>query len=277
MPYTISDTPSGRVRLHWEEQGSGEPVVLVMGHLFSSDMWYPALPALAEQYRVIYFDNRGTGTSDATDSATVADLAADVRAVMDAAGVAEPHLYGVSMGGGIVLQLAHDAPERVRSMVLGCTAMRSPEHPLPPPPGFLARQLRYRVPARLLKPLLRKRLYGPMASPEAVERDLDVLCRMRFSARGVYAQDLAIAGYDMTPDKVAALTAPALVLHGTADEAVPYAAGVRLAETLPDARLVTYEGAGHNYPVDVGDRANTDVLAFLAEHRSSKEQRAEPI
>ncbi|MFE6858070.1 alpha/beta fold hydrolase [Nocardia sp. NPDC057668] len=265
MPFAISDTPTGRVRLHWEERGSGEPVVLVMGHLFSGDMWYPAIPALAEHYRVIWFDNRGTGASGATSTATVTDLAADVRAVMDAAGVSDAHLYGVSMGGGIVLQLAHDAPERVRSMVLGCTAMRSPEYPLPSPPGFLARQLKYRVPVRLLKPLLRKRFYGPLATPEAIERDLDVLGRMRFSARGVYAQDLAIAGYDMTPGKVAALTPPALVLHGTADEAVPYAAGVRLAQTLPNARLVTYEGAGHNYPVDVGARANVDVLAFLAD------------
>ncbi|MEV0247520.1 alpha/beta fold hydrolase [Nocardia sp. NPDC050712] len=273
MPYTISDTPTGRVRLHWEERGSGEPVVLVMGHLFSSDMWYPVLPALAEHYRVIYFDNRGTGSSGATSTATVADLAADVRAVMDAAGVGSAHLYGVSMGGGVVLQLAHDSPERVRSMVLGCTAMRSPEHPLPRPPGFLARQLKYRVPVRLLKPLLRKRFYGPLATPEAIERDLAVLSRMRFSARGVYAQDLAIAGYDLTPDKVAGLAAPALVLHGTADEAVPYAAAVRLTETLPEARLITYEGAGHNYPVDVGARANADVLAFLADRTQEMHDR----
>lgn len=265
MPWAISETPTGRVRLHWDEQGSGEPVVLVMGHLFSADMWYPVIPALAEHYRVIYFDNRGTGGSSATKTATVEDMAADVTAVMDAADVESAHVYGVSMGGGIVLQLAQDSPARVRSMVLGCTAMRSPEYPLPPAPGFLAGQLKYRVPTRILKPILRKRLYGPIAAPAAVECDLDVLCRMRFSARGVYAQDLAIAGYDMTPDKIAVLPQPALVLHGTADEAVPHTAAVKLTETLANARLVTYEGAGHNFLVDVGARANVDVLEFLAD------------
>ncbi|MCZ4519357.1 alpha/beta hydrolase [Rhodococcus ruber] len=265
MPWAINETPTGKVRLHWDEQGSGEPVVLVMGHLFSGDMWYPVIPALAEHYRVIWFDNRGTGESSATSTATVADMAADVAAVMDAAKVESAHVYGVSMGGGIVLQLAHDAPARVRSMVLGCTAMRSPEYSPPQPPGFLARRLKYRVPIRVLKPVLRKRLYGPIATRSAVECDLDVLSRMRFSARGVYAQDLAIAGYDMTPDRTATLTQPALVLHGTADEAVPHSAAVTLTQTLPNARLVTYEGAGHNYPVDVGARANVDVLQFLAD------------
>jgi pimeloyl-ACP methyl ester carboxylesterase len=87
---------------------------------------------------------------------------------------------------------------------------------------------------------------------------------MRFSPKGVYAQDLAIAGYDMTPDKIAQLQMPTLVLHGTADKTVPYHEGVELAKTLPNARLITYEAAGHNFVVACTERANADVLTFLA-------------
>ena len=261
---TTPTATNGGVRLHWQEQGSGDPVLLIMGHLFTGDMWYPVIPALAEKYRVVWFDNRGTGKSDATSTATVSDLVADARAVMDAAAIERAHVYGVSMGGGIAIKLAHETPTRVRSLVLGCTAIQSLDYQAPKPSRPLLGSLRYRLPVRLLRPVLRRRLYGSVAPAEAIERDLAVLSAMRFSPKGVYAQGLAIASYDMTPDKVAQLRMPTLVLHGTADMTVPCHKGVELAETLPDARLITYEGAGHNFIVACTEQANADVLAFLA-------------
>jgi 3-oxoadipate enol-lactonase len=258
------------VRIHWDERGSGEPVLLVMGHLFPSSMWYPVVPALAERYRVVWFDNRGTGRSDSTDTATVSDLAADARAVLDAAAIGSAHAFGVSMGGGTVLQLTHESPERVRSMLLGCTAMRSATYGVPKVPSRLAAAIRYRLPVRLLRGPLRTGLYGSVGDPAAVERDLDVLAAGRWTARGIRAQDLAIASYDMTPDKVARLDVPTLVLHGTEDRAVAYGEGEQLAATIPGARLVTYEGAGHHFIVDCTERANADVLAFLDEVESAR-------
>lgn len=263
MPFADNTTTHPAVRLHWQERGSGDPVVLVMGHLFSGDMWYPVVPALAERHRVVWFDNRGAGRSGATSTATVSDLASDVRTVMDAAGIERAHVYGVSMGGGIAIQLAYESPERVRSLVLGCTALHTPTRQPPPLRGPFLGKLRYRLPAGLLRRVWKKSLYGPIAPPDAVERDLDVIAKLRFSPRGVYAQDLAIHGYDLTPDKVARLAMPALILHGTDDRAVPYRHAGELEESLPAARLVTYEGAGHSFIVDCTQRANADVLAFF--------------
>lgn len=256
---------NGGVQLHWDEQGSGHPVLLIMGHLLPGRMWYPVLPALSTRHRVVWFDNRGTGDSDSTDTATVSDLAADARAVMDAAGIDQAHVYGVSMGGGVALQLAYESPNRVSSLVLGCTALRSPTFDEKEMPGPFLGSLRYRVPVRLLSPLLKKSLYGPQAPAQAVRRDLAELAKSTWSPRGVYAQDLAIQTYDMTPDKVATLLMPALILHGTADRAVPYRHAVELLDTLPDARLITYDGAGHHVIVDNTAQANEDVLRFLAE------------
>lgn len=264
MPIATNDG----VRIHWGEEGSGPPILLIMGHLFPAVMWYPVLPALSAGHRVVWFDNRGSGESDSTRTATVSDLAADARAVMDAAGIDRAHVYGVSMGGGIALQLAHESPPRVRSLVLGCTAMRSDTLEQAKLPGPFLGTLRYRLPFRLLRPVLRKAMYGPVCPPEAAERDLDVLATAKFSPRGVYAQDVAIQAYDMTPDKVARLQVPALVLHGTADRTVPFRHATELADTLPDARLVAYEGAAHNYVVDCTERANADVVAFLREVES---------
>jgi pimeloyl-ACP methyl ester carboxylesterase len=257
----VPTATNGTVRLHWDEQGTGTPVLLIMGHLFPSVMWWPVLPALTTQHRVVWFDNRGTGDSDATDTATLADLVDDARAVMDAAGLAEAHVVGVSMGGGIALQLAYESPGRVRSVVLGCTALKTGGVGEQAPKGTL----RYRLPVWLLKPLLKKGLYGPVCPPDAMRRDLAVLAKARWSPKGVRAQDLAILTYDMTPDKVATVDVPALVQHGTADRAVPYERAGELMAALPNAQLRTYEGAGHNYLVDCTEQATADLLAFLAE------------
>src|ERR1700679_1155666 len=100
--FTMPFADNKGVRLHWEEKGQGTPVLLVMGHRYSSAMWYPMIPALSAEHRVIWFDNRGTGESDSTRKASVQDLADDAFAVMDAAGVERAHLFGVSMGGGVI-------------------------------------------------------------------------------------------------------------------------------------------------------------------------------
>jgi 3-oxoadipate enol-lactonase len=261
MPFTSNDG----VRIFWDEQGSGTPVLLVMGHAFPSAMWYPVIPALAERHRVIWFDNRGTGQSDAPRTATVSDLAADARAVLDAAGVEAAHVYGVSMGGGVTMQLAHETPDRVLSMVLGCTAYKSQELPA----KSRGQLLRYYIPLRLLRGAIRKSMYGPACPPEAAERDLDVLCATKVRPRGLMAQVMAMQGYDLTADKVALLTMPALVLHGDADTTVDVERGRELAAALPDSRLVIYPGVGHSFPAAVTDQANADVLGFLAEADAS--------
>jgi 3-oxoadipate enol-lactonase len=257
----MSFTANGSVRLHWEEQGTGSPVLLIMGHAFPSDMWYPVIPELAKTHRVVWFDNRGTGLSDAPRDATISDLAADARAVMDAAGLEQADVYGVSMGGGVAMQLAYESPERVRSLVLGCTALKSGLLPVKSKVAGLA----YYLPIRLMRGAIRKNMYGPACTDAAAERDLDVLMKAKYSPRGVLAQVKAMQTYDLTADKVARLRMPALVLHGDADNTVEVSRGHELAATLPDSRLVIYPGAGHNFIVACTEQANADVLGFLAE------------
>lgn len=257
MPFTDNHG----VRLHWQEEGSGPPVLLIMGHAFSSDMWYPTIPALTKDHRVIWFDNRGTGRSDAPRHATISDLAGDARAVLDAAGVTSAHVYGVSMGGGVALQLAYETPERVRSLVLGCTALKSETLPVRSRWSVLA----YYLPMRLLRGSFRKSMYGPACPDEAADRDIEVLMKMKKSPRGLIAQVEAMETYDLTRDKVATLNMPALILHGDADQAVDVSRGQELADTLPDSRIVIYPGAGHNYLVAYTEKSNADLRSFLDE------------
>jgi pimeloyl-ACP methyl ester carboxylesterase len=248
------------VRLHGEERGEGTPLLLVMGATYSGEMWYPAIPDLATRHRVIWFDNRGTGRSESTRVASISDMARDALAVLDAAGVERAHVYGVSLGGVVVLQLALEAPERVRSLVLGCTGILTDDKPRAPK----ALNLLLRLP-KSVKLAMGRSGYGSAASAERIAKDQEVLRAEVTVLQSLIAQQDALRAYSVSREQVETLTMPALVLHGTQDRLVRLAWGQELAEVLPHSRLVTYEGAGHNYLVAAGDRANADVLEFLAD------------
>ena len=263
MPYA----QSGSARLHWDEQGSGTPLLLVMGHSYSPAMWSLARDLLSQHHRVITFDNRGTGGSSPTGRViSVADMASDAFAVLDAAGVGAAHLYGVSMGGGIVLEMARMAPERATSLVLGCTMAKTPD--VPGVPAALRPLLHLPAPALywLLRKLSRPNValpYGSRASSDRAARDVEMIAADGVTPKTSVAQSRGINAYAIEPDAVRNLRMPALVLHGNEDALVPYEAGVRLHGLLPNSELVTLEGAGHNYFVAAADEANAAVMRFL--------------
>src|SRR5580698_7995839 len=114
-------------RLYWDEQGSGEPLLLIMGLSYPSYMWHRSRPVLAQTYRTIALDNRGVGQSDVPPGVySIALMASDAAAVLDAAKVQIAHVFGVSMGGMIAQEFALQYPKRVRSLILGCTAAGGP-------------------------------------------------------------------------------------------------------------------------------------------------------
>jgi pimeloyl-ACP methyl ester carboxylesterase len=262
MPYA----QNAAARLHWEERGTGTPLLLVMGHTYSSAMWYLAVDALARHHRVITFDNRGTGKSSPVRRLTVADMARDAFAVMDAAGVDAAHLYGVSMGGGIILEMARQRPERVRSLLLGCTLAKTPDLPGLPlllrPLLLLPAPLLYKILTRLKKSD-NPHPYGTRAPADKVARDREMVAASVGSVQTSFAQSKAINKYSITADEVRALRMPALVLHGDEDSAVAYTSGKKLHELIAHSEMVTFPGAGHNYFVAAGDEANAAALDFL--------------
>jgi 3-oxoadipate enol-lactonase len=255
---------SAGVRIAWDDQGAGEPVLLVMGHAYPRTMWHRAARALTGGgYRVLTFDNRGAGESDKPPGAyTIAEMAADAVAVLDAAEVERAHVYGVSMGGGTVQEITLAHPDRVRSLILGCTGAMSDDKAGQQRRRPIAEKLMAVLPPRVTARLSVPLTYGPIRDKRKVAEDLALIAANPAPPHGREGQGAAVAAY-RSLDRIGTISVPTLVLHGEADRIVPVAWGRELAATIPGARLITYPGAGHNYLTDVTERANADVLTFL--------------
>jgi 3-oxoadipate enol-lactonase len=119
---------SDGAHIYWHSLGRGEPLVLIMGLGCSSAMWFRLAPLLARRYRVIMLDNRGVGRTEVDHFVVhrVSTMASDVVAVLAAAGEANAHVLGLSMGGMIAQQLALDHPQCVRSLMLAATNCGGP-------------------------------------------------------------------------------------------------------------------------------------------------------
>ncbi|MDP9102226.1 MAG: alpha/beta hydrolase [Actinomycetota bacterium] len=262
----MSYARNGGNRIWWDEMGSGEPLLLAMGHGWDSRMWWRAMPALAVGHRVIRFDNRGIGRTEWDGQPFgIEDLAADAFTVLDAAGVTSAHVYGMSMGGLTVQEMALSQPARVRSLVLGCTRADSAIGRTQPK----GEGVKAKIPFWLLAKLFRGALYGPHPDPDAVAQDLRLMRTAHCPSDGRLAQSRAIASY-ASLERIHEITAPTLILHGDKDRAVPVAKGQELAAHIPGAELVVLPGAGHAYLAEVGTRSVDAVLDFLTRHRADQ-------
>ena len=253
------------------------PILLVMG-IGASMLWWEEgfCRMLADGRRfVIRYDHRDTGRSVAYEPGhpgyTGADLVADAAGVLDAYGIGAAHVVGVSAGGAFAQLLALDFAERVLSLTLISTSPALPgERGLPPPTEEFSRfattaqvdwsdaksVIEYTVDyTRVLAG--DKRPFDERAARDLVRRDVD---RARNFA--------AAQNHDAIPDDgrpwepLSSITAPTLVIHGTADPMFPLEHGAALAGEIPDARLLTLEGAGHGV-----DRADWEtIVRAIVEH-----------
>ena len=258
--------PVGRARLHVEQAGDGEPLLLITGFAISSAVFEPVLPLYVERFAVTTYDNRGAGrSSGALPGLSMGRLAADAVGLMDALGIDSAHVYGLSMGGMIAQEVALRFPHRVRALVLGGTSPGGPHAVLPlrelaalaghlpgPPGSARARALA----AALFSPAFRRE------HPERVAELLPYFARHRAHPAGVAAHWWASFYHD-TWARLPLLTRPTLVLHGGADGLTPIASARRLAARIPGAELAVVPGAGHAYLLEAPQVSYDLLLDFL--------------
>lgn len=261
---------SDGTRIHYEVAGSrrGEPVLLIQGLGADLRGWAFQRTALGRRHRLLLVDNRGVGGSGRPpgpyDLAVMAD---DARAVLDVEGVAAAHVLGASMGGVIAQLLAVRSPERVRSLVLACTACSHQQWRRDLLAGWatLATERGMgAVSAKAMRWLIGPRHRRRFGLPLSVLAPLV----LNASPAAFASQVAAILGQpDESAEALAGLAVPTLVIVGTQDVLTPLADAEELVERIPDAELIVLSGASHGLMLDRAGEFNAAVLEFLASVR----------
>jgi pimeloyl-ACP methyl ester carboxylesterase len=241
----------GRHRLHYEVQGhpNSPPLLLVMGMGMPASAWVTLPVRLAQRFRVITFDNRGTGGSTAPRGRLrIRDMADDAARVLDAAGVERADVFGISMGGMIAQELVLRHPQRVRRRVLGAT-FSSHRRSRKPKLSVAADLARAVLMGRRLRPMARL-LISDQFFDRAPNDFASWLSRTSPArVRTVRKQMVAVVLHE-TDRRLASIRVPTLVVSGDRDRLVPVENSRRLAKLIPGARLVEFPGAGHAFPYE---------------------------
>ena len=241
------ETASG-VRTWYDEQGAGDPLVLLHGGLVAAESWAAQLPAFSERYRVLMPERRGHGhTADVDGPYTYEAMAHETIAFLDAVLDEPTYLVGWSDGGNIGLHVARDRPDLVRKLVtMGSNFHFSGLLPAfmegvdidPGDPGLSMFRDTY------------ERL-----SPDGVDHWPVVHAKL---------VQMWKTGPTMTVDDLRTIEVPTLVMVGD-DDIPPYDHTIALFESLANAQLAVIPGTSHVFPLEKASLVNELVLDFLAD------------
>lgn len=241
--------------VHVVERGAGEPILFVHGNWASSRWWERVVDRLPAGYRAIAFDLRGRGATRGPDGDySIPSLAADLRRLIDALGIAPTHVVGHSLGGAIALQLALDAPGALRTLVVIAPAWVDgmPTEYADPATALALHD----DPERLRTALS---LIAPTAPQDRLWRRLVADAR-RQRPTATLANLSALVEW-RPGDRLRAIAVPSLVISGALDQLTGGPVAVRAAEAL-GAALVVLEGVGHSPPVE----APGQVAQLIVDH-----------
>ncbi len=259
-------------------EASAEPMLLIMGLGGQMVLWDDAFceQIAARGFRVIRFDNRDVGLSSKLTGGKrltklellklrflkipvaapykLRDMAEDTIALMDALGIRSAHLVGVSMGGMIAQEIAITFPKRVRSLISIMSTTGNPKLPQPsreavailmgrPPNNRDEYIARFERNWKVLRA-------GRFPEDEALDRSrAERVFDRGLNPDGVGRQIRAVLASGSRKERLRNVTAPTLVIHGTADPLVHPKAAQDTAASIPGARLMMVQGMGHAIPI----------------------------
>src|SRR6516162_10244191 len=259
------------VTLHYDVNGSGDPLLMVMGLGSSSATWSPELIAqLARTFRVVSFDNRGTGRSDKPDIPYSLEMfAADAVAVLDELKLPRVHLFGVSMGGMIAQEIALRYGSRLQTLTLGCTTCGG-KNAVPPPPESVKLLTAPRDGLsdedviRRGWPLAYTSAYikNHRAELEASIPRLLVNATPTFIFKRHLDATYGLRTYERLPQ----IAMPTLVITGAKDVLMPARNSEILAERIPEAKLHIIPNAAHAFFNEAREEFLREFLPFAKAH-----------
>ena len=255
----------GRVRLSASVTGAAGAPVLVLGNSLGTtgDLWRPQLAALGGRFRVVRYEHRGHGGSPAPPGPyTIAELGADVLALLDELEIESASYCGISLGGMVGMWLAATAPERIRALALCCTSAYIRTAQL-----FLDRAALVRAAgmAAVSRQVV-ERWFTPAfaARHPAIPASFVTTLEQNVDPEGYAGCCEAIAAMDLRP-LLPSVSPPTLVIAGADDPALPPWHSAIIASAIPGARLRVIRGAAHLANVSQPGEVTAALLAHLTE------------
>jgi len=303
LPYSSSvarvQSTGHSVELAYDVLGEGQPLLLIMGigaqRIFWDDEFCRMLAARG--FQVIRFDHRDVGQSSKIDERapspplllwrrllgrpiaapyTLSDMAADAIGLLDHLKLSSAHVVGISMGGMIAQHLAIEHPERVRSLVSIASTPGSRRY-LPEPSALRAL---FRRRPRTVEEAGEAIAYtfGIIGSsawpsdPSRLRRLGEESFRRGSNPAGFFRHFAALLASGDRVARLAKVTAPALIIHGTLDPLIPFRAGRATARAIPGARFMPVAGMAHDLPQPLWPMF-VEAIATNAARRLAREKK----
>jgi class 3 adenylate cyclase/pimeloyl-ACP methyl ester carboxylesterase len=262
---------------YWEHGSSEKTIVLVFPLNYDIALFQPLVEKLCQEYRIVFIEPRGSGDSDPLPKHfSFNEQAADVRAVIEALNAGPITAVGMSLGGNILIKIAHVCPSLFSELILvGCPPDDGDEGTAVPRPELLRREFEEALSRGDYEQAVAVFVYSVISEPET--RDL---AEVFISSCLSLPRETFLALFEDDPERdikplLSEIRVPTLVTHGTADRRIPFDAARYITDRIPKAELYAFEGRGH-LPIFTATREFSDVLLhFMQERTAPKRARAE--
>lgn len=267
------------IQICYEIRGEGDPVVLIHGFGVAKEEWIGQFDPLSEHFKVIRFDNRGSGKSDhPEDSFTMKNLADDLNGLLDKLGIIKANVVGWSLGGMIAEEFAINYPQALDKLVLINTFPYWPgdenglqmykqskldaleARKIDPvkafydgaTPGF----------SRKFKKLLleepKKKIHGLFSAEDLIEKGKT----NPITPKDIEHYTQALGKHD-TLDRLPKIKNDTLIISGTHDRSTPLSMNQIIHKNIPNSKLLVLEKAGHQSPIERAPEVNQAIIEFL--------------
>ena len=259
------------INLYYEERGSGDPLLLIMGITAPGAVWEKHVAHWEPHFRCILLDNRGVGFSDKPEGPyTSAQMADDCAGLLEALAIPRARVAGVSMGSIIAQQLALRHPERVSAMVLMCPWARCDRKGEAVFKHMMHAKAHLRPEA--FTNFVQLLIYHKSSWDDGTVYDELMQAQQETAIvpfpqplHGLEGQAYACIDHDVLAE-LPQLKQPCLVIGGEEDQFIPAWMAREVAEAIPNSQLHLYENAGHAFHWEKLDDFNPRVLQWLKEH-----------
>ena len=256
------------INLNYESFGEDFPLIMILGLESNIDWWGRSLlRKISNHFRVIVFDNRGTGRSDAPDiKFTLKTLIEDTVGLMDVLNIEQAHVFGHSMGGRIAQGVVLNYPKRVKKLII-CSSSCGESKLIPASPEVIhivRKPRENQSPEEAAKNML-SIFYTKeflKKNPKIVEIAIQNMTKVKTSPKSYNQQLEAIATFDVC-ERLKKINTETCVMHGKKDQLVPPQNGEVLAKLIPNAKLVLFKNSGHVPFVEEREKFLKSLIDFF--------------